>query len=134
MADDVKAKVMMFDPSTGESKEVDVSDLHEVLLGVLGERMPALDKSFSLCGCGTCQEAADAAKKEALKLLENECPAWVMQIGLFLTACAGTILTRDRAEELSAIASMWLQKNMDANDVGKEMWTVFNKQRRGKSN
>lgn len=42
----------------------------------------------SVCHCGTCEQAYDAARKETLKLLEHQCPAWVAQIAFTMLRIA----------------------------------------------
>lgn len=39
-----------------------------------------IDGIEQMCNCGTCQEATEVAAKALLKTLENQCPAWAMQV------------------------------------------------------
>ena len=75
-----------------------------------------------LCGCGTCQQAFDAAMNGIEKLLENQCWHWVMAVVMVQADVMSAVLAgraeangpEDDANERALRMHQWLQDNNEA--------------------
>lgn len=67
-------------------------------IGVVQER---------ICNCGSCRDAAEAALRQFEQLSENQCPAWIWQIGFVLVALSRAAVHEEFGEEAAQELSIY---------------------------
>lgn len=67
-----------------------------------------------ICNCGSCRDAAEAALRQFEQLSENQCPAWIWQIGFVLVELSRAVIHDEfgegAAQELNIYGMASLQE------------------------